>query len=113
MPLDVARGSVRVPTGPYGNEGFLQSSIPAGDRSAGGPIVDAHGAVIGIAVSGPKKDWAADVGYGIGNALILKYLPATGVEIQTRDTDATGTSTAPSESAANPSNYTVPVICFR
>jgi hypothetical protein len=113
MPLEVTPGSVRVPTGPYGDEGFLQSSVPAGDRSAGGPIVDARGAVIGIAVSGSNKNWPAGVGYGIGNALILKYLPATGVEIQTQNSNASDSPASPAASAANPSAYTVPVICFR
>jgi S1-C subfamily serine protease len=104
LPLETTRNLIHNPTGPESNEGLLQSSALAPSQSAGGPIVDATGAVIGIIARTPK-------GYGISNAVLLKFLLATGVKTQTRGAGGSESAALPQDMRAEA--YTVPVICFR
>jgi S1-C subfamily serine protease len=104
LPLETTQSLIRNLTGPESNEGLLQSSALATGQSTGGPVVDATGTVIGIIVRTPK-------GYGISNAVLLKFLPAMGVETQTRAAGEAENTALPQD--MRPDAYTVPVICFR
>lgn len=111
LPLEVSNGVVRSTTGPDGVAGILQSSAVSDDQSAGGPIVDRRGYVIGIIMPKLSAAWPDSVGYGIGASLILKFGSDTGVALAARGRDGGDASSQGPPTDAD--RYTVPVICSR
>jgi hypothetical protein len=93
--------------------GIVQSSALLDSASAGGPIVDERGDVIGIVVPELSASWPDDTGYGIGNSLILQFGASTGIELWERAAAGVGDAGAANGTASYPGNYTVPVICSR
>jgi len=113
LPLEIATGVARSSASPDGIQGIVQNSAILDDDAVGGPIVDKRGEVIGIVVRRLRPGWPGDIGYGIGNALILKFSAAAGVEIWERATAGIGDAGSGSDAAPYAGDYTVPVICFR
>jgi S1-C subfamily serine protease len=113
MPLGVAQGTVRTASNSESARGVFAVSAFLDGQTAGGPIVDKRGDVIGITVDTPTAGAPSSVGYGISNALILKFLSAAGVEIPTREKDGLGNARSEQDIASYIGSYTVPVICFR
>jgi S1-C subfamily serine protease len=113
LPLEAASGTVSSTSSPDGVYGILQSSALSDSDAVGGPIVDARGDVIGIVVPKLVAGWPGEAAYGIGNALILQFGAAAGVEIWERAGAGMGDIVPAAGAAPYAGDYTVPVICFR
>jgi hypothetical protein len=112
LPLETVTGVVQNTSSPEGIYGIVQSSALLDSASAGGPIIDRRGDVIGIVVPELNASWPDDTGYGIGNSLILQFGASTGVEFWERATGGVSDAGAADGMASYPGTYTVPVICF-
>jgi S1-C subfamily serine protease len=109
MPLELTRGRMEAPMGGLEQaNAVLRTTAFREGQSAGGPIIDASGNVVGITVGKLRPEWPGKIGYGIGADMILRFADSTGVGVL-----MIGQGDAPQDAAPFAGDYTVPVICFR
>jgi hypothetical protein len=113
MPLEVAQGLVHSATGAGRIEGALAIFTTPDSQTAGGPIVDRSGDVIGITVRRLHASSPSNVEFGISSELILKFLASASVDFSTREIAGMADVTTQRSTASDPGDYTVPVLCFR
>lgn len=113
MPLDPTKGAMRSPDGADGATAILQTTAFRADQSAGGPIVDDSGNVLGVTVGKLSPDWPGEIGYGISTEMILRFTASAAVGVWTAEMGGQGDASSPQAAAPYAGDYTVPVICFR
>jgi hypothetical protein len=112
MPLEATKGAMRSPAVAEGANTVLQTTAFRAGQSAGGPIVDDRGNVLGITVGKLSPDWPGEIGYGISTEMILRYTASVAVGVWTDEVRDKGNASVPTPTP-NAGHYTVPVICFR
>jgi S1-C subfamily serine protease len=113
MPIDVTESRVRSATSPDGRLGVFELGSTADVSTAGGPIVDQRGDVVGITVRRLNAAWPDDRTYGITNAPVLQFLSTAGVKVSTREIAAVGGISADQSTMRHAGDYTAPVLCSR
>jgi hypothetical protein len=113
MPLELSKGAMQSAMDPNAASAVLRTSAFREGQSAGGPIIDAGGNVVGITVGKLRPEWPSGVGYGINTEMILRFAASAGVGVWTEEMGGQGDATALQGSAPFVGDYTVPVICFR
>jgi S1-C subfamily serine protease len=112
----VAAGTVTALAGLRNSSWQLRISAPAQPGSAGGPVLDASGSVVGIVIpradairlAGVTGDTPQDVSFAIKGELAQMFLRAQGAEFQT---SPSGASLPTEEIVARARAFTVQVEC--
>jgi S1-C subfamily serine protease len=113
MPLELTKGRMESPMSLDQANAILRTTAFREGQSAGGPIIDASGNVVGITVGKLRPEWPDQIGYGIGSDMIVRFAESTGVGVLTKEMGGQGDATVPQGAAPFAGDYTVPVICFR
>jgi S1-C subfamily serine protease len=113
MPLEPTKGVMRSPTGAEGTNAILQTTAFHEGQSAGGPIVDERGNVLGVTVAKLSPDWPGEIGYGISIEMILRFTASATVGIWASEVGGQDDASAVRTTAPYAGDYTVPIICFR
>lgn len=106
-------GSFQAPEGLNGEPDLRRLSVPALPGDAGGPVLDATGALIGLLQPHPSdatKVLPKTVNFAVGAAPISAALQAQGVTVETA---APGPALAPEDLAALGRKMTVLVSCWK